>query len=112
LDTWTQKNDLQEDKTDDDANDKGYTIARELAATFVIGGKAYVVGGARSTIDKETWEYTPASDTWKKMTSFSGESRVSPVGFSIGNLGYVGTGHNGGTYYDNFYPFDPAATNN
>jgi N-acetylneuraminic acid mutarotase len=111
LNTWTKKNDLQEDNTDTDANDKGYTIARELAATFVLNNLAYVVGGARGTLDKETWQYTPDTDTWKKMKSFEATSRVGGVGYSIGTMGYVGLGHNGGTYMDDIYPFDPTVLN-
>jgi N-acetylneuraminic acid mutarotase len=112
-DTWTAKNDLQDDKTDDDANDKGYTIARELAVTFVIGGKGYVVGGARaSSTNTETWEYNPDADTWKKMNSFEGTPRVSAVGYSIGNVGYVATGRNSTLYLDDVWAYDPTAIDN
>jgi N-acetylneuraminic acid mutarotase len=112
-DTWTRKNDLQDDKDDADTNDKGYTIARELAASFIIGDYVYVVGGVRNNaLNKETWQYDPANDTWKKMTPFAGSLRVGAVGYTIGSLGYVATGHSGGSYFDDIYPFDPSVASN
>jgi N-acetylneuraminic acid mutarotase len=111
-DVWTTMNDLQDDKIDDDANDKGYAIARELASTFVISGLGYVVGGAKTNIDSETWQYNPDTDTWRKMNSFEGNPRISAVGYSIGNLGYVATGRSSSLYLDDVWSFDPTAVDN
>jgi len=36
-----------------------------------------------------------AGDTWTAKTAFGGTARLTPVGFSIGNYGYIGTGYNG-----------------
>ena len=105
--TWSEKNDLKDDKVDADANDKGYTIAREQAVSFVIGGKAYVVGGIRlGGPNSENWEYTPDSDTWEKKNAYEGGTVVGAVGFSIGDFGFVGTGSNGSSLNDK-WRFDP-----
>jgi N-acetylneuraminic acid mutarotase len=107
---WTEKNNLEDENTDTDTNDKGYSISREQAVTFVINGLAYVTTGARnSSLDLETWEYNPSTDTWKEKTPFSGPSRQNGVGFVIGNLGYVATGRAGGSYFDDIWSFDPTA---
>ncbi|MEJ1238600.1 kelch repeat-containing protein [Chryseolinea sp. T2] len=106
---WIEKNDLQDDDNDDDENDDDYTIARSLAATFVINGKGYVALGARGSLDAGVWEYTPALDQWTQMTTFEGSSRETPVGFSIGDKGYITTGRNSTARYDDLWMFDPTA---
>jgi hypothetical protein len=79
------------------------------AATFVAGEKAYAVGGR--TLDPEvfsgeTWEYDPALDQWNLMASYPGEARLYPAAFSLGNLGFVGSGSTG-TLTTDWYAFDP-----
>jgi len=106
---WSEKNDLQDDDSDDDENDDGYAIARSLAASFVINGKGYVTLGARGSLDAGVWEYIPALDQWTQMTSFEGSNRETPVGFSIGDRGYITTGRNSTARYDDLWQFDPTA---
>jgi N-acetylneuraminic acid mutarotase len=109
---WTEKNDLQDDKNDTDANDKGYTIAREMAATFVISGKGYVATGKRlGQYNSQCWEYNPSTDTWKQMTAFEGTGRYGAVGFTMGNLGYIGAGL-GGEYLNDLWSLDPTKVSN
>ncbi len=84
-DVWTQK-----------ANFNG--TARLLATGFSIGNKGYLGAGINGTGDTcyyDFWEYDPAVDTWtQKADFFSGMASDKPVGFSIGNKGYIGTGIN------------------
>ena len=108
-DIWTEKNDLMDDDDDDDEYDDGYTIARSLAATFVINGRAYVALGTRGSLDAGIWEYNPTADQWIERTSFEGSVREAPVGFAIGERGYICTGRNSAARYDDLWQFDPAA---
>ncbi|MBK8874642.1 MAG: T9SS type A sorting domain-containing protein [Bacteroidetes bacterium] len=82
-DTWTQKADFS-------------GAARLLATGFSIGNKGYLGAGINGTGDtcyNDFWEYDPAIDTWtQKSDFFAGMASDKPVGFSIGNKGYIGTG--------------------
>lgn len=108
-DSWTEKNDLLDDDNDNDENDEGYAIARSLGVTFVIAGKGYVLLGTRSTLDATVWEYNPSLDQWDQKTSFEGSVREGAVGFAIGSYGYVCTGRNSTSRYDDLWQFDPNA---
>lgn len=79
---------------------------RAFATPLIIDNKAYIVGGVSAS---DVWEYNPTSDTWQQKTSFEGGARSYPVGFVIGNRGYYGTGISG-TALDDFWGFDPAAS--
>ena len=80
-----------------------YTIARELASTFVINGYAYVAGGTVSGIDAQVWEYDAANDAWTQKTSFEGPYREGAIGFAIGGKGYISTGRSSGVRYDDIW---------
>jgi len=108
-DLWQEKNDLQDDDNDSDLNDSGYTIARVLAATFVVNGKGYVCLGTRSSLSADVWEYNPSLDEWDQKNSFEGSVREATVGFAIGDLGYITTGRNSTSRYDDLWEFDPLA---
>lgn len=82
-------------------------LGRSFALPLVINEKAYIVGGAGKS---DTWEYTPGSNTWTQVTSFeSNAPRGYAAGFSIGNIGYLGTGTAGSNTLDDFWAFDPTA---
>lgn len=49
-----------------------------------------------------------SQNTWTQKTDFGGASRYGPVGFSIGDKGYMGTGWNG-SYKNDFWEYDPIA---
>ncbi|MDO9376546.1 MAG: HYR domain-containing protein [Ferruginibacter sp.] len=98
-DTWTHK-----------SNFGG--INRTKAASFVIGGHAYVgLGGSSRQPDFNTfWAYDPVVDTWTQRADFPGSWRVSPVSFSVGTKGYVGTGRNiNDIYLKDIWEYDPGA---
>jgi hypothetical protein len=98
--TWTQKADFG-------------GIARSSAATFSIGDKGYLGTGTTPTVSvlfKDFWEYDPAADTWTQKADFGGGERAAAVGLSINGKGYIGTGFSGsfwGTYYNDFWEYDP-----
>ena len=45
--------------------------------------------------------------TWTQKADFVGAARDSAVGFSIGSKGYIGTGYDGTTVYNDFWAYDP-----
>ncbi len=99
--TWTQK-----------TNFGGHE--RSGAIGFSIGNKGYIGLGSSmygniDSLQKDFWEYDPATDTWTKKADFPG-TNGSTVGFSIGNKGYVGLGYNSssGTFLKDFWEYDPA----
>ena len=82
--------------------------ARKFAFTLVINEKAYIVGGQGAS---DVWQYEPGTNTWTAVTGFEGGSRSYGSGFTIGNIGYFGTGVSG-TNLDDFWAFDPTAVVN
>jgi N-acetylneuraminic acid mutarotase len=55
---------------------------------------------------KDTYAYDAASDTWAEKAPFTGVERNGTIGFSIGNIGYVGGGNDGTNNSTDFYKFD------
>ncbi len=103
---WTKKREIY-DKSDEKYDDDYANIARISAATFTIGGKGYLTLGSSSSLLSTTWEYNPATDLWKELTSFEGTIRTEAVGFGIGNYGYVATGRSSSYYLDDIWRLDP-----
>ena len=110
-DWWTQCADLPEE-----------AAARNGAVGFAINSKGYVTTGYTVYRDddplhtggyaylKDTWEYEPATDTWKQMDDYPGDARINAIAFAIGNYGYVGTGQSkDDKQTKDFYRFDPTA---
>jgi hypothetical protein len=97
-DTWTQKADF------------GGT-ERIYAVGFSIGDKGYIGTGTPMGYSgpwyKDFWEYDPVGNTWTQKADLGGAERQMPVGFSIGDKGYIGTGYDGSSYKD-FWEYDPA----
>ena len=50
----------------------------------------------------------PAGNVWMQKADFGGTARSNATGFSIGSKGYIGTGSIGGTYYKDFWEYNPA----
>jgi N-acetylneuraminic acid mutarotase len=102
--TWTQKTDFM-------------GAARDSAVGFSIGSKGYIGTGYDGTKEcKDFWEYdsTVVPDgTWTQKADFGGNARDGAVGFSIGSLGYIGTGYDSvPTEYKDFWEYDPDPTVN
>jgi hypothetical protein len=49
---------------------------------------------------KDFWEYEETTDTWIQAADFGGTARTMAAGFSIGSLGYVAAGFDGGEKND------------
>ena len=43
---------------------------------------------------------------WLEDSDYDGDARADAVAFSIGNIGYVGTGYNGDDLLKDFYAYD------
>lgn len=84
-----------------------YNLARENASTFVIDQKGYLVGGSSGQIQNSTWQYDSAKDSWKKFQDFGGSSRDGAIGFAVGDQGYITTGRNGSSRFDDTWVFKP-----
>ncbi|MEQ1744757.1 MAG: hypothetical protein ABMA02_04985 [Saprospiraceae bacterium] len=97
---------------------KTYFTGRYEAVAFSIAGTGYVGGGEIKGGLQLTdfWKFTPPTglqDTgkWELAGFFPGPGRVDATAFAIGDKGYYGTGYNTQAgYLDDFWEFDPAAT--
>ncbi len=96
---WSQKSNLP--------------MAVRTASSFVINGKAYIVGGINNAgLSNSLHEYDPITNTWVLKAPFPGAARYGGAGFSIAGLGYFGMGNSGtatGPYDADFYEYDPAS---
>ena len=104
-DVWTELGHISD--YEDDSYDDDYTVARYKGASFVMGGKAYVTTGIQGTNSLETWEYNDANDRWTQKTDFEGSSRSGALGFTINDVGYIATGGNGSSSFDDVWKFEP-----
>ncbi|MFM8834680.1 MAG: Kelch repeat-containing protein, partial [Cytophagales bacterium] len=110
--TWTQKAALTQ--KDANGNKIDQPLSREFAVAFTFGGFGYITGGSfNNQVFSDTWQYDPATDTWKEYVLFSskGRARDAAAGFAIGNTGYVTTGRSGSLRFDDTWAFDPNGTN-
>lgn len=79
---------------------------RNGASSFTINNVAYVVGGFVKNTGVVNDGAAFNGSTWSDITDFPGEARQMAVGFSIGDLGFVGTGSTGTEDLTDFYKFD------
>lgn len=99
--TWSQKTDFP-------------GIPRWAAVSFSIDGKGYLgtginyVSASEISWFQDFYEYDPGENTWTRKADFIGTERAYAVGFSIGSMGYIGTGSSHHTFYSDFWEFQPA----
>lgn len=89
----------------------GQGLSRDVVATFVVGTKAYIVGGQGSNpFFDDTWEYDAGLDLWTQKANFTPGGRRSAVGFSLYNMGYVCTGQDANyTLKNDCWEYNPAS---
>lgn len=97
-DTWTQVTGLPRN------------AERRHAATFTFSGQGYVTLGDSSSPSgggflTDLWMYDPGTDTWTQEANYGGVGVAVPVGFSIGNNGYAGTGVTSSSYSNEFWEY-------
>lgn len=91
--TWTQKASIP--------------ISRQAATGFSVGNKGYICCGYNGSYLNDLWEYDPTNNQWTQKTNFPSTGRRYPMSFSIGNMGYVGTGNPNGVYQTDLWEYDP-----
>ena len=112
---WTELNKLT-DATDQDFDDDYTTICRAHAVSFVakVNGetRGYIATGiSGSVLTRYAWEYDPKIDRWDEVNQLPSRmsARVSAVGFSVGDYGYVTLGGTSTDYgaFDDTWRFVP-----
>ena len=97
--TWTELAPLRDENAT-------YDLTRQSASTFVIGNYGYVVGGKKSSVLGNVWKYDPATNTWTdKHQALPQNAREGAVSFSIDGKGYLTTGMNSATKFDDTWVF-------
>ena len=101
--TWTQRADFG-------------GLGRYGAVGLSIGKKGYIGTGKRSVgasnislDDLWEWDGDPASptfNTWTSKTTFGGTPRSFATSFSMGNKGYIVTGSNDVSYYNDLWEYN------
>lgn len=88
-------------------------MARTTANTFVIGSKAYVLGGVTENnfYTNQLWEYDPATDTWTHRKNPPCNGMAFPFTFSVNGKGYFMGGEVGGMESQHTYEYNPATDN-
>ncbi|MBP3943391.1 hypothetical protein J5U18_07425 [Sphingobacteriaceae bacterium WQ 2009] len=101
---FTQLEDIKSKST----SSSTYNVTRKSATTMVINNLGYVVGGSNPSVLSSIWEYNPATKTWNDDNQvFQGSARESAVSFSANGAGFVVTGKNGTSRYDDNWKFTP-----
>ncbi|MEO1010818.1 MAG: kelch repeat-containing protein [Bacteroidota bacterium] len=90
--------------------DDDYSIIRNNAVGFAMGGKGYFAtgdtgGGSSTTV----WEYDPSLDEWEEKTAYEGAARQGAVSFYNSTKAFLALGRTGTLYLDDnreFFPND------
>ncbi|MFK7808282.1 MAG: Kelch repeat-containing protein [Saprospiraceae bacterium] len=75
----------------------GMTVGLNMLS-FVVNDKAYVGGGGGAGLDN-FYSYDPGLDEWTLKGSLPGGQTFETTSFTIGNLGYMGTGESLGNFF-------------
>lgn len=76
-----------------------------LTASITLSGSSDICSG-----DSVVLSGPASGSAWSQKSNVGGSGgRDAPIGFSIGNKGYIGTGWNNGTAYNDFWEYDPSA---
>ena len=102
--TWTQK-----------ASFPGQP--RNYPTYFIINNEAYIGAGNPTTyytinpvLSNDFYKFSPLTNQWTQIASFTGCERTVAASFAIGNKGYIGTGLSGypqSTYLKDFWEYTP-----
>jgi N-acetylneuraminic acid mutarotase len=106
IDQWNKKRSIA-DVTDEEYDDDYSGITGINKVAFAINGKGYIATGGAGTAGTVVWEYNAASDLWEQKTSLEASGRTEAVGFAVYEIGYVATGRNSGSYFDDLWGLKP-----
>ena len=105
-DQWNKKRSIA-NVTDEEYDDDYSGITGTNKVAFAINGEGFIATGGAGSAGTAVWEYNPASDLWQQKTSLEASGRTEAVGFAIDETGYVTTGRNSGSYFDDLWGFKP-----
>lgn len=108
-DSWTEKRKITDVTDESYDDDYGNNIIRANAVIFLINKKAYITCGNYNGIRNTTWEYDIDNDTWDEKTAFEGSGREGAIGFTTNNRGFIVSGNNSSSYFDDVWEFYPDA---
>jgi len=107
-DSWTRLRNINSSNDDEDYDDDyGSNITRSGASVFLLGNKAYLCCGRTTGVTNTVWEYNIDTDLWEPKTGMEGSAREYAIGFAQGGIGYITTGTNGSSYFDDLWEFYP-----
>jgi len=92
-------------------------IARHRTTMLAIGNKIYAGlghynGAGPNILFEDWWEYDPATNAWTQKANYMGGLMYHASGFTIDNIGYVGTGRNqANNLVNTFYAYNPVNNN-
>ncbi len=109
VDTWAEKRKITNVSDDEYDDDYGDNITRSNAVAFIMNGKAYLTNGYRSGVIGTTYEYDITNDSWLQKTALEGPAREGCIGFFVSNRGYITTGNNSSSKFDDLWEFFPDA---
>lgn len=102
--TWERLDALNDEDTGNSE------VARYNAAAFASNGKIYLVAGVQSSATStSTFEWNPSTLIWTEKTDMEAYGREGCGYFVLNDYGYIVGGHNGSSYYDDCYMFQPDA---
>jgi len=86
-------------------------LRRYSAVAVVINNKAYVgTGLGNSNIFRnDWWQYNPLTNSWVRKGDFPGGARYGAFAFSIGSIGYLGTGNRAGGFYNDLWSYNASS---
>ena len=89
-------------------------VARHRSTALAIGNKVYFGlghynGAGPNVLFDDWWEYDPATNAWTQKANYLGGQMYHAAGFTIGSIGYVGTGRDiSSILVSTFFSYDPA----
>ncbi len=83
-------------------------VNRKNPVAFVINSIAYIGGGDYTSVFDDFWLYDSDINSWSAIADFGGGPVFNSVGFSLGDMGFAGTGSRDASQkLDTFLRFNP-----
>lgn len=87
--------------------------ARHRTSSLAIGNRVYFGlghynGAGPNILFDDWWEYDPSTNSWTQKADYMGGDMYHATGFTIGGIGYIGTGRDiSGGAVTTFYAYNP-----
>ena len=83
------------------------TVALSIG-NYVYIGLGHYNGAGPNILFDDWWEYDPGTNAWTQKANYMGGPTYHSAGFTINNIGYVGTGRIIFGLVKDFYAYDPS----